>query len=71
MPSRYADALADPHGAGDARPTALSIAKVEELEGKLAGKVFLITGYVSGIGIEPVRALSATGATLFLTARNM
>ncbi len=33
--------------------------------------MFLITGCASGVGIETVRAQSAAGATLFLTARNM
>ncbi|KAF4868434.1 WW domain-containing oxidoreductase [Colletotrichum siamense] len=69
--SRYAEAHADPQGAGDARPTALQIIKDEGLEGKLGGKVFVITGTSSGIGIETVRAIAATGAKLFLTARNV
>ncbi|KAI9372249.1 hypothetical protein BJX61DRAFT_553024 [Aspergillus egyptiacus] len=43
----------------------------EGLEGKLAGKVILITGCSSGIGIETARALSTTGATLYLTARDL
>ena len=41
------------------------------MEGKLKGKVIVITGTSSGIGIETARALSATGATLYLTARNL
>ncbi|KAF4906958.1 WW domain-containing oxidoreductase [Colletotrichum viniferum] len=69
--SRYAEAHADPQGTGDARPTALQIIKDEGLEGKLGGKVFVITGTSSGIGIETVRAIAATGAKLFLTARNV
>lgn len=68
--SRYAAAHANPNGAGDSRPTALQIIKDEGVEGKLKGKVIAITGTSSGIGIETVRALAATGATLFLTARN-
>ncbi|KAJ5944307.1 Short-chain dehydrogenase/reductase SDR [Penicillium verrucosum] len=60
----------DPQGAGDARPTALQIIKDEGAEGKLAGKVIVITGATSGIGLETARALKTTGATLFLTARN-
>lgn len=43
----------------------------EGVEGKLVGKVIVITGATSGIGIETARALSATEATLFLTARNL
>jgi hypothetical protein len=69
MPSRYAEAHLNATGAGDARPTALDIIKDEGLEGKLTGKVFF-TGCASGIGIETARALSATGASLYLTARN-
>ena len=67
----YAAAYANPQGPGDARPTALQIVKDEKVEGKLAGKVIIITGTSSGIGIETARALSATGATLFLTARDL
>ncbi|KAF4767313.1 Short-chain dehydrogenase/reductase SDR [Penicillium solitum] len=68
--SPYAAAHLDPQGAGDARPTALQIIQDEGVEGKLAGRVIVITGATSGIGIETARALSATGATLLLTARN-
>ena len=68
--SRYAAAHANPQGAGDARPTALQIVKDENLEGKLAGKVIVITGTSAGIGIETARALSTTGATLLLTGRD-
>lgn len=67
----YAAAHADPQGAGDARPTALQIIRDEGIEGKLVGKVIVITGATSGIGVETARALSATGATLFLTARDL
>jgi NAD(P)-dependent dehydrogenase (short-subunit alcohol dehydrogenase family) len=66
----YAAAHLDPQGAGDARPTALQIIQNEDFEGKLVGKVIVITGATSGIGVETARALSATGATLLLTARN-
>lgn len=69
--SRYAEAHANLDGPGDARPTALQIIKDEGAEGKLAGKVIVITGTSSGIGIETARALSLTGAQLFLTARNL
>lgn len=69
--SRYAAAHANPQGPGDARPTALQIIKDEGVEGKLHDKVIVITGTSSGIGIETVRALSVTGARLFLTARNL
>lgn len=69
--SPYAAAHANPQGAGDARPTALQIICDESLEGKLVGKMIVITGATSGIGLETARALSATGATLLLTARDM
>ncbi|KAE8383806.1 hypothetical protein BDV26DRAFT_1718 [Aspergillus bertholletiae] len=69
--SRYAEAHANPQGPGDARPTALQIVKDAEMEGKLAGKAAVITGVSSGIGIETARAIAATGATLYLTARDL
>jgi hypothetical protein len=69
--SLYAAAYTNPKGPVDARPTALQIVHDESLDGKLAGKVVVITGTTSGIGLETARALSATGATLFLTARDM
>ncbi|KAH6976513.1 hypothetical protein BKA56DRAFT_524060 [Ilyonectria sp. MPI-CAGE-AT-0026] len=69
--SRYAAAHVKPEGPGDARPTALQIIKDEGAEGKLQGQVIVITGTSSGIGIETVRALAATGATLYLTARDL
>jgi NAD(P)-dependent dehydrogenase (short-subunit alcohol dehydrogenase family) len=71
MTSKYAAAHESPNGPGDARPTALQIIKDEQLEGGLAGKVILITGCSSGIGIETARALWHTGATLYLTARDL
>ena len=67
----YTAAHANPQGAGDARPTALQIVRDEGVEGKLGGKVIVITGATSGIGLETARALSTTGATLFLTVRNV
>ncbi|KAF4337490.1 reductase [Fusarium beomiforme] len=68
--SRYADAHANPKGPGDARPTALQIVKDEGLLGKLTDKVVLITGGNQGIGLETARALHATGATVYITARS-
>ena len=67
----YTAAHANPQGAGDARPTALQIIRDEGVEGKFGGKVIVITGATSGIGLETARALSVTGATLFLTARDL
>jgi NAD(P)-dependent dehydrogenase (short-subunit alcohol dehydrogenase family) len=68
---RYTEAHADPQGAGDGRPTAIQIIRDENLEGKLTGKVIVLTGTTAGIGLETARALSATGATLILTARDL
>ncbi|KAF4946053.1 hypothetical protein FSARC_14291 [Fusarium sarcochroum] len=67
--SRYAAAHANPQGPGDARPTALQIVRDEGLLGRLSDKVVLITGGNQGIGLETARALHATGATIFVTAR--
>ncbi|KPM42138.1 hypothetical protein AK830_g4413 [Neonectria ditissima] len=69
--SRYAEAHKDPKGPGDARPTALQVVQDEGLTGKLKGKVAVVTGTSSGIGIETARALATTGATVFLLARNI
>ena len=69
--SRYAPAHINPQGPGDACPTAMQIVKDEGLEGKLKGKVIVITGTSSGIGVKTARALSATGATLYVTTRNL
>jgi NAD(P)-dependent dehydrogenase (short-subunit alcohol dehydrogenase family) len=70
MATKYAASHEAPNGPGDSRPTALQIIKDEGLEGKFADKVFLITGCSSGIGIETARALSKTGARIFVTARD-
>jgi NAD(P)-dependent dehydrogenase (short-subunit alcohol dehydrogenase family) len=69
--SRYAAAHATLNGPGDARPTALQIIEDEGLTGKLTDKVFLVTGVSSGIGIETLRALYATGAHVIGTVRHM
>ncbi|KAK5999203.1 Short-chain dehydrogenase/reductase prx1 [Cladobotryum mycophilum] len=69
--SRYAAAHVDPQGPGDSRPTALQIIQDEGVTDKLVGKVIVITGVSSGIGIETVRALTTTGATLYVTARDI
>lgn len=68
---KYTAAHVDPQGVGDARPTALQIVQDSDAVGNLAGKVIVLTGVSAGIGIETARALAATGATLFLTARNL
>ncbi|CEI62835.1 hypothetical protein FVEN_g591 [Fusarium venenatum] len=69
--SRYTAVHVKPEGPGDGRPTALQIIQDEGVKGKLQGQVFVITGTSSGIGIETVRAIAATGATLYLTARDL
>lgn len=69
--SRYSVAHADPQGANDARPTAMQIIHDEQMEGKLVDKVVVITGVSSGLGVETARALAATGATLYMTARDL
>jgi NAD(P)-dependent dehydrogenase (short-subunit alcohol dehydrogenase family) len=69
--SKYADLYANPHGAGDARPTALQIIEEHNQQGKLKGKAILITGCSSGLGVATAKALAVTGATLYLTARNL
>ncbi|KAL1792264.1 hypothetical protein ACET3X_010015 [Alternaria dauci] len=69
--TRYAAAHEHLNGEGDARPTALQIVKDNDLEGKLTNKTILITGCSSGLGIETARALAATGARIFCTARSL
>jgi NAD(P)-dependent dehydrogenase (short-subunit alcohol dehydrogenase family) len=71
--SRYAESYkrSNLKGPGDARPTALQIVKDEGLENKLSDKVYLITGVSSGIGIETLRAIHATGAHAYGTVRNV
>jgi NAD(P)-dependent dehydrogenase (short-subunit alcohol dehydrogenase family) len=67
----YAAEHQSPRGEGDARPTALQIIRDEGLVNKLDGIVFLATGTSSGIGVETVRALHATGAHVFMQVRDM
>jgi NAD(P)-dependent dehydrogenase (short-subunit alcohol dehydrogenase family) len=49
----------------------VAVCTLADFVGKLADKTILITGCSSGIGIETARALKATGARLFLTARDL
>jgi hypothetical protein len=67
----YAKEHRDTNGPGDARPTALKIIRDQSLDGKLSGKVILVTGGTSGIGFETVRALHATGADVYFTGRDV
>ena len=68
--SRYEAAHQNPQGEGDARPTALQIIQDEGLVNNLTDKVMLVTGSSSGIGVETVRALHATGAHIFMQVRD-
>ncbi|OTA08000.1 short chain dehydrogenase/reductase [Trichoderma parareesei] len=72
---RYATAHASRNGPGDARPTALQIVQDElqysdKASSPLSELTIVITGATSGIGYETARALYATGAKLFITARD-
>ena len=58
-------------GPGDARPTAKQIVKDLNKVGALKGRTAIITGCSAGIGVETARAMYETGATLFLTARDV
>ncbi|KAK6856776.1 hypothetical protein PG995_006963 [Apiospora arundinis] len=60
-------------GPGDSRPTGLQVIEDEGLlDGSWgADKVCLVTGVSAGIGPETVRALAATGATVYGTARDL
>ncbi|KAL2672315.1 hypothetical protein Neosp_013019 [[Neocosmospora] mangrovei] len=69
MTAPYASDHFDLNGPNDARPTALKIIRDEGLDGKLTGKVFLITGCTSGVGVEIARAIHATGADVYITGR--
>lgn len=73
MPStnKYREAHLTTQGPGDARPTALQILQDEGMEGHLSGKVILVTGASAGIGVETVRVLAKTGATIFAAARDL
>lgn len=68
--SKYYSVHAIPRGPNDARPTALSIVHGEELEGKWADKVVLITGGSAFVGAETARAMHATGAAVYITVRD-
>ncbi|EXK27040.1 oxidoreductase [Fusarium oxysporum f. sp. melonis 26406] len=71
MTTKYTSVHESPNGPGDARPTASQIIDDYNLEGELSGKTVLVTGCSSGIGVETARAIYRTGATLYLTARDV
>lgn len=67
----YAQQHKDTKGPGDERPTAQQVVEDQGLNGKLQGKIILITGCSSGIGVETAKALYSTGATIYITGRNI
>ncbi|KAH7110371.1 short-chain dehydrogenase/reductase-like protein [Dendryphion nanum] len=73
MPStnKYTAAHLSTNGPGDIRPTASEILEDEGLEGQLSDKIILVTGASAGIGVETVRVLAKTGATVFAAARDL
>lgn len=58
-------------GPGDSRVTGSQIIEDEGLLNAWNDKVVLVTGVSSGIGVETVRVLASTGATVYGTARNL
>ena len=59
------------NGPNDGRPSSLQILKDNDAIGKLKGRIVLITGCSSGIGVETARYIHEAGATVFMTARDM
>ncbi|KAJ5383015.1 hypothetical protein N7517_000926 [Penicillium concentricum] len=59
------------NGPGDSRVTGSQIIQDEGLTDQWGDKVILVTGVSSGIGVDTVRVLASTGATIFGTARNL
>ncbi|KAM0248017.1 hypothetical protein ACHAQJ_009622 [Trichoderma viride] len=66
----YGHLYQKPSGVGDQRPTAMQVVRDEGAIGAYTGKVALVTGGTSGIGVETARALHATGADVYITARS-
>lgn len=66
--NNYQGALQQPIGSGfNARSTASDVIKNIDL----AGKVAIVTGGNTGIGLETTRVLAAAGATVVVPARNL
>jgi NADP-dependent 3-hydroxy acid dehydrogenase YdfG len=66
----YKETFVKPNGPGDARPTAIQVLRDNDVLGKWSDKVVLITGGTNGIGLETAKAMHATGAHVFITARD-
>jgi NAD(P)-dependent dehydrogenase (short-subunit alcohol dehydrogenase family) len=49
----------------------MDILKDAEMEGKITEKRILITGASAGIGVETIRVLALTGATILTAARDL
>lgn len=68
----YANNHHNPSRPGDGRPTAIQIVEDQQLIGKWAGRVALVTGCSPGsIGAEIAKAIHATGADIYITARDI
>jgi NAD(P)-dependent dehydrogenase (short-subunit alcohol dehydrogenase family) len=71
MTDRYTKVHEHTYGPGDARPTVTQVIADAKMRSAMKDKVILITGASSGIGIITAEALYTTGATLYLTARDV
>ncbi|KAF4864304.1 WW domain-containing oxidoreductase [Colletotrichum siamense] len=71
MADRYVAVHANPSGPGDNRPDVDQIIRNEGLIDKLFNRTAFVTGCSAGIGIDIAKALFLTGASLYLTARNI
>ncbi|VUC36587.1 unnamed protein product [Clonostachys rosea] len=67
-PSPYTEQYANPQGPNDGRPTGSQIIKDYGLENRFSGRVALVTGATSGIGLEAARAIHETGADIYIAA---